>query len=73
CDLAGGAAPRADDGPVTIDIDATIVTSCSEKEQAMPTWKKAFGLLTELPRLSSQFRERVVAGAVTVPDHDGTR
>ena len=26
-----------------MDIDATIVTSCSEKEQAMPTWKKTYG------------------------------
>jgi hypothetical protein len=26
-----------------VDIDATIVTSCSEKEQAMPTWKKTYG------------------------------
>ena len=31
------------------------------------------GLLTELPELSSQFRRRVVTGAVTVPDHDRTR
>jgi hypothetical protein len=42
-DLAGAAAPGADGGLVTIDIDATIVTSCSEKEQAMPTWKKTYG------------------------------
>jgi hypothetical protein len=42
-DLAGGAAPGADGGLVTVDIDATIVTSCSEKEQAMPTWKKTYG------------------------------
>jgi hypothetical protein len=28
----------ADGGLVTVDIDATIVTSCSDKEQAMPTW-----------------------------------
>jgi Transposase DDE domain group 1 len=42
-DLAGGAAPGADGGQVTMDIDATIVTSCSEKEQAMPTWKKTYG------------------------------
>ncbi len=56
-DLAGGAAPGADGGLVTVDIDATIVTACSEKEQAAPTWKKTYGLLTELPELSSQFRE----------------
>ena len=42
-ELAGDAAPGADGGLVTIDIDATIVTSCSEKEQACPTWKKTFG------------------------------
>jgi hypothetical protein len=41
--LAGDAAPGADGGLVTVDIDATIVTSCSEKEQAMPTWKKTYG------------------------------
>jgi hypothetical protein len=42
-DLAGQAAPGADGGLVTVDIDATIVTACSEKEQAAPTWKKTFG------------------------------
>ena len=42
-DLAGDAAPAAGGGLLTVDIDATIVTSCSEKEQAMPTWKKTYG------------------------------
>jgi len=42
-DLAGQAAPGGDGGQVTVDIDATIVTSCSEKEQAAPTWKKTYG------------------------------
>src|SRR5947207_5232263 len=42
-ELAGDAAPGAGGGLVTVDIDATIVTSCSEKEQAMPTWKKTYG------------------------------
>jgi hypothetical protein len=42
-ELAGDAAPGANGGLVTVDIDATIVTSCSEKEQAMPTWKKTYG------------------------------
>ena len=42
-DLAGGAAPGADGGLITVDIDATIVTSCSEKQQAAPTWKKTYG------------------------------
>jgi len=41
--LAGAAAPGADGGLVTVDIDATIVTACSEKEQAAPTWKKTYG------------------------------
>jgi hypothetical protein len=42
-ELAGDAAPGAGSGLVTVDIDATIVTSCSEKEQATPTWKKTYG------------------------------
>jgi hypothetical protein len=41
--LAGDAAPGSGGGLVTVDIDATIVTSCSEKDQAAPTWKKTFG------------------------------
>ena len=41
--LAGDAAPGADGGLVTVDLDATIVTACSEKEQAGPTWKKTWG------------------------------
>ena len=57
--LAGGAAPGGDGGPVVIDLDATIVIAHSEKEQAAPTWKKTFGLLTELAVASSQFRGRV--------------
>ena len=43
-DLAGDAAPGADGGLVTVDIDATIVIAHSEKEQAAPTWKKTYGL-----------------------------
>jgi hypothetical protein len=42
-ELAGDAAPGTGGGLVTVDIDATIVTSCSDKEQAMPTWKKTYG------------------------------
>src|SRR5260370_4770426 len=42
--LADDAAPGADRGPVTVDIDATIVTACSEKEQPAPPWNKTFGL-----------------------------
>jgi hypothetical protein len=41
--LAGDAAPGAGGGPIIVDIDATVVTSCSEKEQAAPTWKKTYG------------------------------
>jgi DDE family transposase len=41
--VAGAATPGADGAPVTVDIDATVVTACSEKEQAAPTWKKSFG------------------------------
>ena len=42
-ELAGRRAPGADGGLVTVDIDATIVTARSEKEQAAPTWKKTYG------------------------------
>jgi Transposase DDE domain group 1 len=41
--LAGMAAPGADGGLIPVDIDATIVTAHSEKQQATPTWKKTFG------------------------------
>ena len=41
--LAGELAPGADGGLITVDIDATIVTASSEKEQARPTWKKTYG------------------------------
>ena len=41
--LAGDRAPGADGSPVVVDIDATIVTAHSEKQQAAPTWKKTFG------------------------------
>jgi hypothetical protein len=42
-ELAGQAAPGSDGGLVTVDLDATIVLSHSEKDQAAPTWKKTFG------------------------------
>lgn len=58
---------------LVIDLDGHIVVCHSEKEQAAPTFKHTFGLLTELPELSSQFRERVGSGAVTVLDHDRAR
>jgi hypothetical protein len=41
--LAGESAPGADGGLITVDIDATIVTACSDKDQARATWKKTFG------------------------------
>jgi hypothetical protein len=41
--LAADTAPGTDGGLVTVDIDATVVTACSEKAQATPTWKKTFG------------------------------
>jgi hypothetical protein len=40
--LAGDAAPGADGGPVTVDLDTTLVTAFV-KEQAAPTWKKTIG------------------------------
>ncbi len=43
-ELAGDAAPGAGGGLVTVDIDATIVTSCSEKEQARPRGRKPTGI-----------------------------
>jgi len=41
--LAGTAAPGADGGLIPVDIDATIVTAHSDKQQAAPTWKKTYG------------------------------
>ncbi len=41
--LAGDAAPGAGGGLVTVDLDATIVTAYSDKEQAAATWKKTWG------------------------------
>jgi hypothetical protein len=40
--LAGTASPGADGGLIPVDIDATIVTAHSDKQQAAPTWKKTF-------------------------------
>jgi len=68
--LAGGRAPGGEGSLVVVDIDATLVTAHSEKENAAPTWKKTFGLLTELPGASFQFSGQVPSCAVTVPDHD---
>jgi hypothetical protein len=53
-DLAGNAAPGADGGLVTVDIDAAVVTSCSEKEQARPPgsgWPRTAQITTAITRL----------------------
>jgi hypothetical protein len=41
--LAGERAPGAGGSLIPVDIDATIVTAHSEKENAAPTWKKTYG------------------------------
>jgi hypothetical protein len=41
--LAGDQAPGAGGALVPVDIDATIVTAHSDKQQAAPTWKKTYG------------------------------
>ena len=41
--LAGERAPGAGGAQVLVDLDATIVTAHSEKQNAAPTWKKTFG------------------------------
>jgi hypothetical protein len=41
--LAGTHAPGGTGGPVIVDLDATLVTAHSEKEQAAPTFKRGFG------------------------------
>jgi hypothetical protein len=35
-------------GWLVIDMDATLVTACSDKEGAAPTWKKGYGFFSEL-------------------------
>jgi hypothetical protein len=42
-ELAGTAAPGTGGGLIPVDIDATIVTAHSDKQQAAPTWKKTYG------------------------------
>jgi hypothetical protein len=41
--LAGADAPGAGGELIVVDIDATLVSAHSEKEQAAPTWKKGYG------------------------------
>jgi Transposase DDE domain group 1 len=67
-----GAAPKPGT-ELRIDFDATITIAHSEKQNAAATWKKTFGLLTELPGLSSRFGGRVWCGPVTVRGHDRAR
>ena len=40
-------------GWLVIDMDATLVTARSDKERAAPTWKKGYGLLTELQGIAA--------------------
>ena len=56
-------------GWVVIDMDATLITAHSEKEKAAPTWKKGYGLLTELLGRSSQFSGHAGLAWVTVAAH----
>jgi hypothetical protein len=45
--LADGHAPdhdRSAEGPLVVDVDATLVTAHSDKEQARPTFKRGYGL-----------------------------
>ena len=80
--LAGAAAPDHDSdarSPLVIDLDATLVTAHSEKEQAAPTYKKGFGfhpLLAFIDHGPSGGGEPVAgilrpgnAGANTAADH----
>ena len=60
------------DGVTCIRLDASVVACHSDKEGAEPNFK-GFGLLTELPELTSQFREWLLPGTVTVPGHGWTR
>jgi hypothetical protein len=76
--LAGDAAPGADGGLVTVDLDATIVISHADKQDAAPTWKKTFDLLTELLEACSQFsinqaRALLLTGPDDLPGSPGTR
>ncbi len=62
-------AGKALTGWLVIDMDATLITAHSEKEGAAPTFKKGFGLLTELPEVSSQFSGHAGLVWVTVTAH----
>jgi len=62
-------AGKALTGWLVIDMDATLVTASSDKEGAAPTWKKGYGLLTELAKASFLFSQHVASVFITVPAH----
>src|SRR5699024_7647373 len=41
--LAGDTPPAGEEGRVTLDLDATLLTAHSDKEMAAPPWKKTYG------------------------------
>jgi hypothetical protein len=56
--LVGDAAPGGDGSLIAVDLDATIVTPHSEKENAAPTWKKTSGSI-RWPRPPTTARSRL--------------
>ena len=58
----GHAGVPRQDGRVVIDLDATLVTAHSDKEDAAPTWKKAFGFHPLLGFVDHGGRHRRRAG-----------
>ena len=56
-------------GWLVIDLDGTLITARSDKEGAAATFKMGYGLLTELPEVSSQFSGHAGLASVTVPAH----
>jgi hypothetical protein len=56
-------------GWLVIDLDGTLVTARSDKEGAAPTWKKGYGLLTELAEATFLFRRHETPAFSTVPAH----
>ncbi|WP_408638082.1 transposase [Nonomuraea corallina] len=70
--LAGHRALGADDQPVIVDLDATIVISHSDKQHTAPTWKKNYGFYP-----MAAFADHVSGSQRTlqsrVPTHSGLR
>ncbi len=56
-------------GWLVLDLDGTLITARSDKEGAAPTFKMGYGLLTELPEVSSQFSGHAGLVWVTVAAH----